>query len=51
MWNYIYDTNELIYEIETGSQTQKINSWLPKKKRGGEGINEGFGRAASISYI
>ena len=26
------DTNELIYKIETDSQTQKTNLWLPKGK-------------------
>ena len=29
-----YDTNELIQKTETDSQTQKINLWLPKGKRG-----------------
>ena len=28
------DTNELIYRIETDSQTQKTNLWLPKGKQG-----------------
>ena len=51
MWNLKQDTNEPIYETETGSQTQKKNSWLPKKKGGGGGINKGFGRADSIAYI
>ena len=31
--------NELIYERETDSQTQKTNLWLPKGKGGGGGIN------------
>ena len=26
------DTNELIYKIETDSQTQRINLWFPKWK-------------------
>ena len=34
MWNLDYDTNELIYETETDSQTQKTNLWLPKGKGG-----------------
>ena len=29
---YKDDTKELIYKIETDSQTQKINLWLPKGK-------------------
>ena len=32
MWNLNYDTNEHIYEIETGSQTWKTNLRLPKEK-------------------
>ena len=30
MWNLKYDTNELTYEIETDSQTQRIDLWLPR---------------------
>ena len=36
MWNLKYDTNELIYETETGSQTQRTDLWLPRG-RGGQG--------------
>ena len=36
MWNLKYDTNELIYQRETDSQTWKTNLWLPK----GEGMGE-----------
>ena len=32
MWSLKYNTNELIYEIETESQTEKTDS-LPKQKR------------------
>ena len=32
MQNLKYDTNELIYETETDSQTQKTYFWLPKGK-------------------
>ena len=35
-------TNELIYEIETDSQTQKTNLWLPRGKEDGEGIHWEF---------
>ena len=28
MWNLKYDTNELIYETETDSQTSKTNLWM-----------------------
>ena len=40
MWNLKNHANEFISKIETGSQTQKTNLWLPKGKgRGGE-INQ-----------
>ena len=32
MWILKHDTNELIHKIETASQTQKTNLWLPKGK-------------------
>ena len=35
MWNLKYDTNELTYETETDSQTQKTNLRLLKRKVGG----------------
>ena len=35
MWNLKYDTNVLIYETETDSQTQKTYLWLPQGWRGG----------------
>ena len=28
LWNLKYDTNELIYETEADSETQKLNLWL-----------------------
>ena len=31
MWNLKYDTNELIYETETDSQTQRADLWLPRE--------------------
>ena len=37
MWNLKYDTNELIYETETGSQTQRTDLWLP---RAGGGVGK-----------
>ena len=33
MWTLKHDTNELLYETETGSQTQRTDLWLSK---GGE---------------
>ena len=32
MWNLKYDTNELVYQTETDSQTKKTYLWLPKEK-------------------
>ena len=29
MWNLKYDTNELIYETETDSQTWRTDLWFP----------------------
>ena len=40
MWNLKYDTNELIYETETDSQTQRTDLWLPRGwGGGGEGMD------------
>ena len=40
MWNLKYDTNELIHDTETDSQTQKINLWLPRGR--GDGGRDGL---------
>ena len=40
MWNLKYDTNELIYETETDSQTYRTDLWLP---RGGGRERDGVG--------
>ena len=40
MWNPKYNTSELIYKMETDSQTQKTNLQLSKRKRGE--INQEF---------
>ena len=36
MWNLKNGANELIYKIETDSQTQQTNLWLPKGKGQGK---------------
>ena len=41
MWNLKYDTNELIYETETDSWTQRIDLYLPRLGAGGNEL--GFG--------
>ena len=32
VWNLKKQTNESMYKIETGSQTQKTNLWFPKER-------------------
>ena len=32
MWNLKYDTNDLIHETETDSQTQRTDLWLPRRR-------------------
>ena len=51
MWNLKkkYDTNELIYKIETDSQTLRTN--LPKGKGGGEGKIRSLGLTDAHYYI
>ena len=49
MWNLKYDTNELMYETETDSQTQRTDWWLPR----GRGLGEGWSGSlvlADVSY-
>ena len=40
IWNLKNDTNELIYKIETDSQTLRINLWLLKGKGGGDKLRD-----------
>ena len=42
MWNAKYGTNEPMYKIETDSQTQRIDLWLPRG-RGGVGWTGSLG--------
>ena len=48
MWNLKSHTNELIYETETGSQTQRTD--LPRE-RAGEGWTGSLGLADANCYI
>ena len=48
MWNLKYDTNELTYETETDSQTQRTDVLLP---RGWWGEEWEFGLADTNDYI
>ena len=38
MWNLKYDTNELIYEAETDSQTARTDLWLPRVAGGKDAL-------------
>ena len=42
MCNLKYDTNELIYETETHSQTHGTDLWLPRESVGGGGMDWEF---------
>ena len=46
MWNLNYDTNELIYETETDSQTQRAAIWL----RGRNGLGVWDWQIQTITY-
>ena len=46
-----YDKNELIYETETDSQTQRTILWLPRGRRGGGGRNGSLGLADGNYFI
>ena len=51
MWNLKYDTNELIYETETDSQTQRTDLWLPRGRGVGEGCTGRLGLADANYYM
>ena len=51
MWNLKHDTNELIYETETDSQTQRTDMWLPRGRQDGEGWIGCLGLADAKYYI
>ena len=51
MWNLKYDTNELIYETETNSQTERTELWPPRwGSRGGKDWEFGISRG-KLLYI
>ena len=50
MWNLKYDTNDLIYETETDSQTQRTDMWLPRGRELGEGWIGSLGLAEANKY-
>ena len=47
MWNLRQDPNELLYKMETDSQTQRADLWLPRGRRvrGGKEWELGFAEA------
>ena len=49
-WNLKHDTNELIYETETDSHTQRTG-WLPKRRGMVEGWIGSLGLADANYYI
>ena len=51
MWNLKYDTNELIYETETDSQTQRTDLELPRERGAEEGRTGKVGLADVNYYI
>ena len=55
MWNLKYDTNELIYETETDSQTRRTDLWLPRGRKSRGGVDWEFGmsryKLLSIAWI
>ena len=50
MWSLKYDTNELIYQTETDSQTYRTDLWLPRERESGRWIG-GLGLAEANYYI
>lgn len=50
MWNLKQTTNELIYNVETDSQTEKTNLRSPKGREGRGRINEQFSRY-TLPYV
>ena len=49
--NLKYDTNKPVHKIETDSQTQRIDLWLPKGGEVGEGWIGSLGLADTNDYI
>ena len=51
MWNLKYDINELIYETETDSQTQRTDLELPREREFGERRTGSLGLADANYYM
>ena len=51
MWDLKHDTNELTYETETDSQTQRTDLWLPRGRGGREGWIGIWGLSDASYYI
>ena len=47
MWDLKYDTNEIIYETEMDSHTQRTDVWLPRGKGVEEEWNGSLGLAGA----
>lgn len=49
MWKLKYDTNELTYKTETGSQTKRTGLWLPSGRgMGRDGWESGVSRCQLV---
>ena len=51
MWNLKYETNQSIYETETGTQGTDNPWWLPRETELGEKWSGGLGLADVSFYI
>ena len=52
MWNLKYDTNEFLQTKLEQTHRQRKQTWLPKGKEGGGGINQEFGiKRDKLLYI
>jgi len=49
--NLKYNTNELIYETEADSQTQRTDIWLPRVGGVGEGFTGSLGSSEANYYM
>ena len=50
MWNLKYDPDELIYETEAESQTQRTDLWLPVGRHVQEGWSVNLRLACATCY-
>ena len=51
MWNLNHDPDELTYETDTDSQTQRSDLWLPMRRASGEETDLELGISCKLLYI